>query len=427
MHMRPQPCQTPIVPSEEAASERLWQRLQPELWPLPLAALPAGSAIVGGAVRDGLLGRLQQRPDLDIVVPQGAVALCRRLARQLGGSAVVLDQERDIARLVLREWTFDLAAWEGDSLEADLSRRDYSINAIALPLQHGAPLLDPCGGRAALERRRLEAISEANLRSDPLRLLRGLRLACELDFALDAHTRALIAALQPHLAEVASERVLAELDKLACAPAGAAGLLQVERSGLLSPWVPAGTTLLSPLAGLDPERAESLGLSGDESSWALPLARMACLADAATLARLRSSRALQKRVQRLRDGLQLLGGRTPAALADDERFALHRNLEADLPALLLLLPDGSDQKALLQRWRDAEDPLCHPRPPLDGERLQELLQRGPGPWLGQLLLQLSQARALGQLTPNASETEVLNLARCLAEAGLQHTPNRRRD
>lgn len=168
------------MPAEPSAATQLWQRLNPPAWPLPLSALPTGSALVGGAVRDALLGRLAPQPDIDVVVPGGAIPLCRSLARRLGGSAVVLDQERDIARLVLQGWCFDLAAREGDCLSVDLQRRDYSVNAIALPLAPGAPLLDPTGGLASLQRRELVAISEANLLSDPLRLLRGLRLASDL-------------------------------------------------------------------------------------------------------------------------------------------------------------------------------------------------------------------------------------------------------
>jgi len=379
-----------------ALATRLWQRLHPQQWPLPVAALPAGSALVGGAVRDGLLARLPERPDLDLVVPKGAISLCHSLARQLGGSAVVLDGERDIARLVLHGWSFDLAACEGGSLEADLGRRDYSINAIALPLRQQA-LLDPTGGLADLQRRELRALSEANLLSDPLRLLRGLRLACELDFSLEPRTQAWIGQHRARLGGVASERVLAELQKLACAPAGAAGLLRTVRSGLLEPWLAGTPTWEPPLASLDLARGEALGLHPDELAWALPLARLSCVADARALERLRSSRGLQQRVQRLRQGWQLLAGRHPSALSEAERFGLHRSLEADLPALLLLLPQGQEPRSLLLRWRDASDPLCHPRPPCDGDRLQALLGLQPSRQLGALLTHLSQERAFGRL------------------------------
>ena len=98
-----------------------WQRLQPQQWPLPPEAFPAGCALVGGAVRDALLDRLGPEPDLDLVVEGDAVALCRQLSRRHGGSAVVLDAERSIARLVIHGWSIDLARQEGGSLEADQS------------------------------------------------------------------------------------------------------------------------------------------------------------------------------------------------------------------------------------------------------------------------------------------------------------------
>ena len=135
---------------------------------------------MGGAVRDALLHRLNERPDLDLVVPSDALDLCRTLAASCGGSSVVLDAERDMARLVLNGWTIDFARREGQSLDDDLRRRDYTINAIALPLgPHGA-LVDPTGGVNDLQNRRLRAVCESNLTNDPLRLLRGVRLMAEL-------------------------------------------------------------------------------------------------------------------------------------------------------------------------------------------------------------------------------------------------------
>ena len=121
----------------DATQQELWQRLAAPSWPLPLELLPPGTALVGGAVRDGLLDRLGERPDLDLVVPGDGLALTRRLAKRLGGTAVELDQERSIGRLVLRGWTIDLARQEGTSLMEDLARRDYTVNAIALRLPLG--------------------------------------------------------------------------------------------------------------------------------------------------------------------------------------------------------------------------------------------------------------------------------------------------
>jgi len=116
------------------------------------------------------------------VVPGDGLALAHQFARELGGTAVDLDRERSIGRLVLKGWTLDFAKQEGDSLPADLSRRDYTVNAIALLLPIGQKtlaLIDPLQGLEDLRQQRMRALSEENLLNDPLRLLRGLRLATE--------------------------------------------------------------------------------------------------------------------------------------------------------------------------------------------------------------------------------------------------------
>ena len=211
-------------------------------------------------------------------------------------------------------------------------------------------------------------------------------------------------------------------DSAITAPAGAAGLLQVLEAGLLEPWLPPQLALQAPLAALTPSRASTVGLSAAEQAWALPLARLTCLADGPGLARLRSSRALQKRVQQLRQQWQLLDGRELEQLDESPRFALHSQLSDDLPALLLL--GNTPATPLLQRWRDGGDPLFHPRPPLDGAVLQQRLGLPPGPLLGQLLSHLSQERAFGRLArDSASETEreaVLSAARCWLQSQTQH-------
>jgi tRNA nucleotidyltransferase (CCA-adding enzyme) len=180
---------------------------------------------------------------------------------------------------------------------------------------------------------------------------------------------------------------------------------------LLDPWIKPGTTIEPPLSALEPERADALGLTDEERTWALPLARIACLADAEALQRLCSSRALQKRAALLRQHWLQLAGGLPQSLPEAERFALHRSLEADLPALLLLLPPSPELTALLNRWRDASDVLCHPRPPCSGLQLQSWLGLSPGPRLGALLLHLSQERAFGRLAGDADAAAVISTAR----------------
>ena len=473
MHMPPRTNQAPIVAgSSRGQVQRLWFALDPARWPLPPDALPAGTALVGGAVRDGLLGRRPERVDLDLVVPGDAIALSRDLARRFGGSAVVLDGERSIARLVLRGWTVDLARRLGPDLETDLGRRDYSVNAMALTLAETPRLLDPHGGLADLEQGELRALSEANLLDDPLRMLRGIRLASELGFAIEARTWAWICAHHGRLDGVAGERVLAELERIAATATGEQGLARVWSAGLLASQ--ADAPAMAALARCSQAWANRCGLNAAELGWALPLARLAAVLDGAALERLRASRRLRQRALGLRRWRQRLeaiaqprpqgsaeaghqgsaeagpqgsaeagpqgsaeagpqgsaeagpAGQPPGPampgtprplrlddLQEAERLALQRELEADLPALLLQL-EADDAKAALARWRDPQDPLFHPRAPLDGALLQRQLQLKPGPELGQLLRHLTLERAFGRLPaargPEADE-RVLSCAR----------------
>ena len=389
----------------------LWRRLRPEGWPVPPEAFPSDAALVGGAVRDALLNRLEAQPDLDLVVAGDAIALCRQLSQRHGGCAVVLDAERSIARLAVRGWSVDLARREGPSLEADLGRRDYTINAMALPLAADSALVDPTGGLEHLRAGQLVAVSEANLLDDPLRLLRGLRLSAQLGFALEPQTWQWIQRHHGAIGAVAGERVLAELEKLAAAPDGHNALAQALGCGLLRSWSDTPSPPQA-LQELTPERARAAGLSEAEQELALPLARMAAVLDGMALGLLRSSRQWQQRVDRLRHWQQRLdisaagAAAAAAGLPEAERLALHRQLEADLPALLIRWPAGAAQ-AWLQRWRDPDDPLFHPRPAIDGHSLQRELGLRPSRELGVLLEHLALERAFGRLQ---SRNEALRLA-----------------
>lgn len=416
---RTEPSDRPDLRDPTDLADLAWRQLAPQRWPIPAEAFPAGAALVGGAVRDALLKRLPPRPDLDLVLPGDAVEACRQLRRRHGGSAVVLDAERSIARLVIEGWSIDLARMDGASLEADLQRRDYTINAMALPLAAPQRLVDPLGGSAHLRRGELVAVAEANLIDDPLRLLRGLRLASELGFRLEPRTRGWIEAHRERLGSVAGERVLAELEKLAAAPGGHEGLGAVLASRLLRPWQadsspdgasgPAAAARL--LERLTPQRVLDLGLAAAEGGAALPLARLAALIDGPTLQALRSSRRLQQRVNLLRRWQRRLGDDAPASaaagLSEPERLQLQRELEPDLPALLLGWP-VPQAEPWLRRWRDGDDPLFHPRPLVDGSTLQRELGLKPSARLGALLEHLLIERAFGRIS---TDDEALDAAR----------------
>ena len=117
---------------------------------------------------------------------------------------------RDRARIA--RWQADLTPLRGGSIEADLALRDFTINAMAWPLT-GGELIDPHGGVADLEARRLRVVGERSFADDPLRTLRMARFACELDLQVEPRRGALAAARsRGDLGSVAPERIFYELD-----------------------------------------------------------------------------------------------------------------------------------------------------------------------------------------------------------------------
>lgn len=176
--------------------------------------------VAGGPVRDWLLGR--KVLDLDLVVPDGAVALARRFAQSTTGHFVMLDEKEGVARVVCRDFILDFSQYRdmANNIEEDLCQRDFTINAMAVSLSSALSFLnnhsqlsiiDPAGGLADLDNRIIRAISQKNLESDPLRLLRAFRFRSQLDFEIEQHTWDYIRDLSGSIDSVASERVSHEL------------------------------------------------------------------------------------------------------------------------------------------------------------------------------------------------------------------------
>jgi poly(A) polymerase len=193
----------------------------------PLEAL-AGIAgepawLVGGAVRDRLLGRATD--DYDVAVGGDARRLARALARSTDAHVFALSEAFGVWRVVARDhrWQVDVLPLVGRSIETDLAHRDFTINAIAEPLNDGG-YVDPFGGVDDLRGRVLRMVSTEAFADDPLRTLRLARLACELDFGVDPGTAAAAAARASGLAAVAPERVFAELKRIVIADRALAGL-----------------------------------------------------------------------------------------------------------------------------------------------------------------------------------------------------------
>ncbi len=176
--------------------------------------------LVGGSVRNLLLA--VPGVDWDIVVAGDVPALARRLANQLGGFYAYLHEKasRVVVKKDQQEVIFDLAPQQGDSIEADLHTRDFTINAIALALPnlvhhlvHQAPLsfLDPLHGLDDLAQRKLKAVADNVFQNDPLRLLRAVRFMMRYQLTLEEQTESLLTRDAHLLLQAASERIHEEL------------------------------------------------------------------------------------------------------------------------------------------------------------------------------------------------------------------------
>lgn len=190
-----------------------------------------GAWIAGGAVRDAVLGRAVT--DLDLAVAGDPAAAVRAVAREGGGHAFELSAEFATWRAVAadRSWQVDATALRGETIEADLAARDFTLGAVAVPLAGGEPL-DPHGGLTDLERRLLRAVGEWSFAADPLRLLRAARLAAELELEIEPGTLSLARAAAPHAGEAAGERQLAELRMLVGGPRPLRGIELLDELGL---------------------------------------------------------------------------------------------------------------------------------------------------------------------------------------------------
>jgi poly(A) polymerase len=203
--------------------------------------------LVGGTVRDLLM----ERPllDVDLVIPGDAERAARELARAAEAHVFPLSERFGAWRVIAadRAWQSDVTPLRGGSIEVDLGLRDFTINAMALPLESGAPLIDPYSGRRDLEARVLRVTSDAAYRDDPLRTLRMARFACELDFEVEPATRALAAEGVSAIGTVAPERSFYELRRLIVADGVMRGIELMDEIGLVAALLPE----LEALKGVD--------------------------------------------------------------------------------------------------------------------------------------------------------------------------------
>jgi tRNA nucleotidyltransferase (CCA-adding enzyme) len=399
------------------------------------------SWVVGGAVRDLLLRRPRHGLDFDLATPatpQQVTALFPRVI-PTGidhGTVTVLTPDR--LKVEVTTFRGEGAYTDGrrpasvtfhTDLEADLARRDFTINAMAFdPL--ACELADPFGGRRDLKAGVIRAVGQAGQRfaEDGLRPLRAVRFAGQLGFRLDAATRAAVRGALPVVRQVSRERMAEELGRLAVSPHVARAFALLGATGLLE-------VLAPPLAALPPARLRHLGavaagLGGRPPDLVLRLTALFHAAPVAEieplLAALRFPARVASEVAALatRHACLLHGGPddpvTPAVMrrwlagvgpARLEPLLALRQAEVKALPLARRAGAASAARRLAARGRAARDsgaPLELPALALDGRALMALLGCPPGPHVGEGL------RHLLDLALDAPE---LNTAEGLAAAG----------
>ncbi len=201
--------------------------------------------VVGGFVRDGLLGRLNR--DIDVVVAEDAASVASDVALAFDARLVPLDDINQTARVVVKRaeshWHLDFATMRG-TIEDDLRDRDFTINAIAVSLAETSAgwshirIIDPLDGERDLRSATIRAASEDAFRKDPARLLRAVRFAATLGFSVDSSTKALLQRDAALVSTVAPERLLDELGRILDTPRAYISFRSLDRMGLLALLMP---------------------------------------------------------------------------------------------------------------------------------------------------------------------------------------------
>lgn len=390
--------------------------------PFSLDNLPYPSYLVGGAVRDALLKRSKKYLDLDLVLPVLAIETARSIANEYKAGFVVLDSERHIARVIFDKLTVDFAQIEGETLEKDLRRRDFTVNAIAYSLNN-EQLIDPLDGVEDIQSRLIRMVSKANLQEDPLRLLRAYRIGAQLNFFIESQTRATLSNLAPLITQIAAERVRAEINYLLAIPQGTLCLQAAWEDGLLQIIFQNITQEKIKLLAKIDENAKQFSktwsyFANQEPSWYW-LAKLATLVSQnpteaeLELIELKYSRSEIKSVSKILKILAQLKELNPPLSIKQQYFLFLDAKELWAVIAVLALAWGINQdliKPMVERYLNPKDPVAHPAGIISGNDLIGVLKLTPGPQIGKLLTEIQIAHVEGKIT---SREQALQFAEIL--------------
>ncbi len=313
---------------------------------LILGFLPKGSYLVGGYIRDIILGRKTEKLDVDIVVPLNAIEIGKKIADNIGSKFIILDKKREVVRIILNNIYIDIANQVSSTVEGDLCSRDFSINSIAF-LFDKKSLFDPLNG-----------LKEKN---------------------------------KGNLYLVAKERITYEIQKIVNGANALDAVLLIKKLNIFDT-----ENLFEDSFFLDLEKINYGELDQEEKDKYLPSFFIAQILDVVTLEKLKFSKADIAKTKLLRKWHLFLKNKNIAQLDEFDRFKLHQELEMFLPSFIFYLPQNL-QLDWLHRWRDNDDKLFHPSNLVNGDVIKKNLEIKDGPILGELLQYLSKELAYKRL------------------------------
>ena len=347
-----------------------------------LSELPKGSILVGGFIRDLILDKEIDNPDLDIIVNKNSFEVGKKISKKFNGKLIFLDKERNIFRVIFREFRLDIACKLNNNLNQDLLRRDLTINSIGYCLESKI-IIDPCNGIEDIKKSILRTYKNQNIIDDPLRILRCFRFLSELNFQIEQKLVDLIYVNKNLLCKVAAERIQYELKKIVRGKNAPEAISFINKMQIFN-W-------LQSYEGFSYFNLNSFNtnyLLNKEISAYLPIVYLIEMLDDLSIKKLKFSKIETLNAKLLRKWQRSLRETKIEEFNEIDRFCLHRDLENILPAFILYLPENY-QIDWLERWRDKTDRLFHPSNFLNGKILKKYICIDDGPLLGKLLEYLS--------------------------------------
>ncbi len=369
---------------------KIEKKIKEDKWEYILKELPPGSILVGGYIRDLIINRSNPFPDIDVVVPNNSLKVGRKISEKFSGKFLILDQERNIVRIIFKEFIVDIANQTEEFLLEDLRKRDFTINSVSFSLG-SRKLIDPVDGICDLSNSLLRSYNLNNLLNDPLRLLRCFRFVSELDFDIEPNLFKFIELQKSQLKTISVERIQYELKKIVNGQKALKTVLMLNKIKIFD-WIQnydnySDKFLLS--ANFDYFLQE-------EVEKYIPIFYLRELLNREVIKTFKFSKLDTYRINSLRVWSNKLKNKSIENFTERERFDLHKDLEMILPAFILYLPLEYHYD-WLKRWRNNQDKLFHPKNLINGNTLKNIIGIKDGPLLGNLLDYLSREFAYERL------------------------------